>query len=589
MISKKNVARITLSVASIATLRTIEVKTGSELPLASYIAPPLVSLLMVHEVYRCWARQTKKSNLISSLRHIKENIKIMNHQKIYVVNIIIAFLLLYVYDTQLTRFCWGDKPLLPDMYNGIYFTTPIISYIGTLAYSVYYKLKILEKMQLKADDIFKGLEVIETSREKTTIMSSKYLNNNDIRTLEMVVDHDISSIIQDKYIKSKYYLMEGKNDYRKLEKGSVARLEQILTNLRDKPELISSTETDVDIIHQFISILPFKKVLRLQDEICYKMGLNKGKLTINTKDGYIYFKLSKSTKKTYLLDDMIENITIDTKKELGFILGVNLDNTYLVIEDLIKLKHLLIAGKTGSGKSCTFKGIVESLMYFNNNIFWYMLDFADSALVKYEDFYNVKYVESELDDINKAINELLVEYENRKKKFRELKVENIQEYNQENESKLPYMIFAIDEANAFKSEMNKKDFEPIENKIKTLLQRGRKYGMFCIMAVQQTNDNDFVKSWKTQFTRVAHLLEDTVDCCNVTTKKEYQQLIPSLDVGEFYVLSEIDNYKLKGCLTDKKHNKLYEILRKGYVKNGTEKDIEIEEKEVHQKSHRITS
>ena len=245
----------------------------------------------------------------------------------------------------------------------------------------------------------------------------------------------------------------------------------------------------------------------------------------------------------------------------------------------------MIAGKTGSGKSCTFKGIIESLMYYNDNIIWYMLDFADSALTKYQKFYNVKYIESEIPEINKALEELLNEYTKRKKTFRDNEVENIQEYNSKANSKLPYIIFAIDEANAFKSEMDNKEFSTMEKSIKTLLQRGRKYGMLIVMAVQQTNDRDFVKSWKTQFTRIAHLLEDNIDCQNITTKKEYQTLIPSLKTGEFYILSESDNYKLKACLTDNKYNELYKTLKEGYILNDDDKQTN---NEIHQNSQEFT-
>jgi hypothetical protein len=132
--------------------------------------------------------------------------------------------------------------------------------------------------------------------------------------------------------------------------------------------------------------------------------------------------------------------------------------------------------------------------------------------------------------------------------------------------------------------MDTKEFTSMEKSIKTLLQRGRKYGMLIVMAVQQTNDRDFVKSWKTQFTRIAHLLEDSIDCQNITTKKEYQQLIPTLKTGEFYVLSESDNYKLKACLTDNKYNELYKILKEGYILNDDKKD----NNEIHQNSQEFT-
>jgi hypothetical protein len=568
----KNKIKIVLSTGSVIALKVIEVNLGLELPLASYIVPPIVSIMLVEKIYKSIYRQIKKSPVISSLKAIRDNHRNKNYAGKLLFNTILAGIVFYVYDKHIDVLVLNNNNIVPNFNKYIYTITPILGYCLTLVQVIKHKNKLLNYIQYKANE--KGLYVVDIDNNKTTVMSNKLITNMDIPMLETVVNHDISSIKQDKNIRNKYYLIEGNNDYRQLEKGSLSRLEQILINLKDKPIFISTSEDDVSITHKYISLIPIKKLLSLQQEVEHKIGSGKNTLIITNRDGYVYFSISKNNDKTYVLDDYIPKTTV-RNKELGFILGINPTTNNIVVEDLTKLKHLLIAGKTGSGKSCTFKGIIESLMYYNDNIIWYMLDFADSALTKYQKFYNVKYVESEIPEINKALEQLLVEYNKRKKTFRENEVENIQEYNSKVNSKLPYVIFAIDEANAFKSEMDNKEFTSMEKSIKTLLQRGRKYGMLIIMAVQQTNDRDFVKSWKTQFTRIAHLLEDNIDCQNITTKKEYQTLIPSLKTGEFYVLSESENYKMKACLTDNKHNELYKILKKGYILDDKKDNNEI--------------
>lgn len=511
-----------------------------------------------------WLMQNKRSVIISLIKQLKETIVNPNHTRL-TVSLLLTIVSFVVYDNYLDVWKLSGKNILPEL-NSLHYglTLPI----GGLIYTMYNIRKSFNKvkcMQDKADKTINGLKIIEETKKVVLVTSTIPLDISYKSKLESIINSSISHIRRDKSVLNKYHIELGKNDYRKLEAGTIARLEQILINMKDKPNFINSTETDNEIVYKFTTILPIKRIMRLKDDINHKMGIGLNKGNIEVSNGYILYKISKDVTRTYLLDEVISDITV--KKDLEFILGVNMNNGNVVTDTLTNLKHLLIAGKTGSGKSCTFKCIIESLMYFHTNIVWYMLDFADSALVRYEDFYNVNYVESELQHIQSAIDELLKEYDKRKKAFRQLKVENIQEYNKVNNEQLPYICFAIDEANAFKSEMDKKDFEPIEKQIKTLLQRGRKYGMFCLMAVQQTNDNDFVKSWKTQFTRIAHLLEDTIDCCNITTKKEYQQMIPTLQTGEFFVLSETDNYKLKGYLTNNEHNELYETLKKGYVLN----------------------
>jgi len=558
-------ALIAYNICILTGITGILVKLGIEKSLLIYLS----GLILFNYGYciatYTWMKQDKRNKLISIIKQIIESISNVNHKRL-ITSFILTVVSFVTYDNYIDVWRFADKQLLPELNNLYYSLTLPLGGLNYIMYSIKRNFNIVGKMQDKADNTINGLKIIEVKNKVVTVVTTQPLDISYKTKLESIVNSSISHIKRDKLVLNKFHIELGKNDYRKLESGSVARLEQILINMKDKPNFISTNKTDTEIIHKFTTTLPIKRLMRIKDDINHKMGIGLNKGNIEVSNGYILYKISKDVTKTYLLDDVIPDITV--KKDLEFILGVNMSNGNVVTDTLTNLKHLLIAGKTGSGKSCTFKCIIESLMYFHTNIVWYMLDFADSALVRYEDFYIVKYIESEVPHINNALTELLTEYNKRKQAFRQLKVENIQEYNKVTSEQLPYICFAVDEANAFKSEMDKKEFEPMEKQIKTLLQRGRKYGMFCLMAVQQTNDNDFVKSWKTQFTRIAHLLEDTIDCCNITTKKEYQQLIPSLNTGEFFVLSETDNYKLKGYLTNNNHNKLYENLKKGFVLNA---------------------
>ncbi|MGL5710011.1 MAG: FtsK/SpoIIIE domain-containing protein [Cetobacterium sp.] len=371
--------------------------------------------------------------------------------------------------------------------------------------------------------------------------------------------------------------------YAKLEKGSLDRLFTILELLKMNPKYISSQENETEIIHIFQTSFNPKRILRILVDIEHKLGIKKNTMNVNYDHGVISFSITKNIDKIYILDEILPKLNKPQRMELPLLVGM--DNTGVAqIEDLTDLKHLLIAGKTGSGKSCTLKCIVETLMYWNQNIAWYMCDFAESALVRYENFNNVKYIESDFESFQKEFDVILKHQEVRMKLFRKKEVENIQEYNKVASSKLPYIILVIDEANGFKEEWDKKDFEIIEKKMKTLLKRGRKYGIFTIHAVQQTNDTDYVKSWKTQMSRVGHFLEDSVDASNLTKNREIAEKISKLGVGEFYLITKEDCKKMKGCLTNKRFNKLYEVLKEVYINDKVVKKIVESANESQEKS-----
>ena len=564
-----------LSTGIMITLKISEIN----IPLIFYISIPLIVSILSIKIYKIWIKQSSRNIFISLIKQLNYNIRHIKKTRI-ITSLILTTLAFLFYDKYLDIWRYADKNILPELKTSCYLYVIPVSYIMSLVYSISINFLNVKSMQDKSIDLIPGLEIIEVENDSITIISTKtIIEQRHKNLLEVITNNKIAHIKQDKYVLSKYHLELGNSEYRQLEKGSIARLEQILINLKDKPQHVETVENDIEIIHKYLTILPIKKIQRQLSDIEHKLGLNTNMLTLDVKNGYVYFKIKKNINKIYILDDVIGNIK-KTEDELSFVLGVNESSGSIIIENLLKLKHLLIAGKTGSGKSCTFKCIIESLMYLNNNIVWYMLDFADSALVRYEDFNNVKYIENEIENITDSLKEIIREYQDRKQLLRENHFENIQEYNSKFDVKLPYIIVAIDEANAFKSEMDNKEFTPLEKIIKIILQRGRKYGIFCIMAVQQTNDRDFVKSWKTQFTRIAHLLEDTIDCVNITTKKEYYELIPKLNTGEFYVLSEFDNYKLKGFLTNNDHNELYKNLKKGYTTNDNIDEIKRCNKEI---------
>jgi hypothetical protein len=502
--------------------------------------------------------QSKREHYISFFRVLNSQLRSLN-----INGVIVTFICLEGITGILNHYFEVPKWIYP-----IHLIIALPIWLGMYFINNCAKVK---RMQITADskDSFNGrIQILDDFNGIMTIYSVIPLKEEHKALLDLVCTSHVLSITQDLYRKNIFYInySYGKEDrYRKLEKGTIDRLEQILIDKKDKPQYIGTQENEAELIHEFTSRINPKRMIREMVDIEHKLGIKKGYMSIDQDQGVYRFRIKKDVDRTYILDDVISRVKRPDNLELPLILGADYSNGSIIFDDLAKIKHLLIAGKTGSGKSCTFKGIIESLMYFNQNIAWYMLDFADSALVRYEDFNNVKYIESDSISVLTEVNEILEEYNNRKSMFRLNHVESIKDYNNLiPDNKIPYIILAIDEANGFKTEWNKKEFEPLEQKMKTILQRGRKYGIFTIQAVQQTNDNDYVKSWKTQFTRLAHLLEDYIDTQNVTTNKELQQLIPTLGTGEFYLLSETGATKIKGCLSDKEHDKLYSILKGAY-------------------------
>lgn len=543
----------------------------------------VLSVITFKKIQRKLNNQYKKNTIRSFVRNgIKEIVYLTKEAKKYKLKMIFK-------EHLFTSFVLLETFMIYLSFNDFNFTIkhhllnlPISLFIVICTKSIYKMYKI-RRIEYILDHNYNGKIIVSNlSKSNITLCSLDYLTDNDKPKISMAINATITGeIIQHKFSKNHFTFnfIKGKEEkYTRLTRGSLERLEQILIDSKFKPQYKNTINYDNCIIHYFILNMNPRRIKYILQTLENKLGVKHGNLHIESNNGYFEFHIKHENNMIYILDDIIGSV-LPKNEELGFIVGINQKNSNPIIKDIVSLNHLLIAGKSGSGKSTTFKCIIESLMYYNpNKIMWLMLDFGESALSRYQNFINVKYMDLyddncrlRKDQIAEEIQITLIEeIKRRKLLFKREGVEKLSEYNQFNpDSELPYIIFTVDEANGFKNMMRLKDDDELVQDIFHIFTQGRKYGIFIIMAVQQTNDKTFFKDWKTQTTRLTHLLTESVDVINATGNSELTSIIPNLKTGEFILdHKDTDKYEiLKGTLTDRNHDNLYKILKKGFNKN----------------------
>lgn len=98
---------------------------------------------------------------------------------------------------------------------------------------------------------------------------------------------------------------------------------------------------------------------------------------------------------------------MNVKKELNIPLGINEKGEKEFI-DLYKTRHILVAGKTGSGKSVFLHKAIKYLTenYTKNEVRLFLIDLKQTAFLRYKDYviYDLEKAKSVLNDLVNKIN-----------------------------------------------------------------------------------------------------------------------------------------------------------------------------------------
>ena len=220
------------------------------------------------------------------------------------------------------------------------------------------------------------------------------------------------------------------------------------------------------------------KINNLIEELQLYAKIDKIKLDFEAKSGCIIFECSKNERKILWFEELKNNNT----EGLTASIGKSLNNEEIQL-NLLKTPHLLVAGSTGSGKSCILNNIITSLVKkYDENYFKTIL--IDVKQVEFIQYRNIKQLATPVvTDTEKAIdilNKMCVIMSNRYALLSENNARNIEEYNAKNQEKLCYYLIIIDElADLF---IQAPDIEII---LCRLAQLGRAAGIHLVLATQR--------------------------------------------------------------------------------------------------------
>ncbi|MDX2302048.1 MAG: DNA translocase FtsK [Microscillaceae bacterium] len=247
--------------------------------------------------------------------------------------------------------------------------------------------------------------------------------------------------------------------------------------------------------------------------------------------------------RSVLESDVFQN----NDKTLPLILGKSVNNE-VIIADLAKMPHILIAGATGQGKSVGLNVFLTSLIYNKHpaELKFVLIDPKKVELTlfnKIEKHFLAKLPDEEeaiITDTSKVINTLLslcLEMDQRYTMLKEAACRNIKEYNKKflnrklnpkrGHKYLPYIVLVIDELADLMMVAGKE----VEQPIARLAQLARAIGIHLIVATQRPSVNVITGIIKANFpARLSFKVTSKIDSRTILDAGGAEQLVGQGDL-----------------------------------------------------------
>ncbi len=242
--------------------------------------------------------------------------------------------------------------------------------------------------------------------------------------------------------------------------------------------------------------------------------------------------------RSLLASEKFQNSTAD----LPICLGKSISNE-IIVADLAKMPHLLMAGATGQGKSVGINSILVSLLYKKHpsQLKFIMVDPKKVELSLYEmleKHFLAKLPNEEdaiITDTKKVVttlNALCIEMDQRYDLLKKAQVRNIKEYNhkftnrqlnpQNGHKFLPYIVLVVDEF----ADLIMTAGKEVEMPIARLAQLARAIGIHLILATQRPSVNIITGTIKANFpARIAFKTTSKIDSRTILDAGGSEQLI----------------------------------------------------------------
>ncbi len=277
-------------------------------------------------------------------------------------------------------------------------------------------------------------------------------------------------------------------------------------------------------------------------------------------------EVPNKTKEVVALRDIIESDKFeDSKSKVTFALGKDVAGD-VVITDIAKMPHLLIAGSTGSGKSVCINTLITSIIYKAKPSEVKLL-MVDPKVVELSVYNGIPHLLIPVvTDPKKAAGALawaVQEMVNRYSLFAQKNVRDVKGYNEaaekNGEAKLPQIVVIIDEL----ADLMMVAAKEVEDAICRLAQMARAAGMHLVIATQRPSVDVITGIIKANIpSRIAFAVSSQVDSRTILDGAGAEKLLGKGDML-FYPTGATKPTRIQGAfISDKEVENIVKFVQK---------------------------
>lgn len=372
-------------------------------------------------------------------------------------------------------------------------------------------------------------------------------------------------------------------------KQTAVRLQQTLQNFGVKVTItdISCGPSVTRFELQPEQGIKVSKIVSLADDI--KLNLAAADIRIEAPipgKAAIGIEVPNKESSSVSLRELIETDTFKKhKSDIAFAAGRDISGQ-IIVADIAKMPHLLIAGATGSGKSVCINTIIMSILYKANpdDVKLIMVDPKVVELSVYNGIPHLLIpVVTDPKKAAGALNWAVAEMTERYKKFAELQVRDLKGYNEkiatidnvdsaDKPVKMPQIVIIVDEL----ADLMMVASGEVEDAIVRLAQLARAAGIHLVIATQRPSVNVITGLIKANVpSRIAFSVSSGVDSRTILDMNGAEKLLGKGDML-FYPSGYPKPVRVQGAfVSDKEVGKVVEFLKENTVVESNQYSTEI--------------